>query len=130
MGEVRLEATFEEHAAPQTCEALRRLLPFVSKVVHVRWSGEAMWVPMGEMALPLPPENATSYPSPGQILLYPGGMSETEILIAYGPTHFASKAGTLAGNHVLTLTSGLEHLRPLGESTLWEGAKFFRIERI
>jgi hypothetical protein len=94
----------------------------------VRWSGEAVWVPMGEMDLGLPPENATAYPSPGQILLYPGGISETEILIAYGATHFASKAGTLAGNHVLTITAGAEHLRTLGVRALWHGAQPLRIE--
>jgi hypothetical protein len=105
------------------------MLPLLSKIVHVRWSGEAMWVPMGEMALDLPPEHATSYPSPGQILLYPGGISETEILIPYGPTHFASKAGPLAGNHVLTVTHGIEQLRGLGEQTLWHGALPIRIER-
>ncbi len=29
-------------------------------------------------------ENHTSYPAPGEIILYPGGISETEILLAYG----------------------------------------------
>jgi Protein of unknown function (DUF3830) len=127
VGGIRLEARFEEAAAPKTCAVLRGLLPFESQVVHVRWSGEAMWVPMGQMDLNLPPENATSYPSPGQILLYPGGISETEILISYGATRFASKAGTLAGNHVLTVTDGMGHLRPLGERTLWHGALPLRI---
>jgi len=128
-GGVRLAARFEEAAAPKTCMVLRGLLPIESQIVHVRWSGEAVWVPMGEMHLNLPPENATCYPSPGQILLYPGGVSETEILIAYGATSFASKAGALAGNHVLTVTDGLEHLRPLGERTLWHGALAIRMER-
>jgi hypothetical protein len=129
-GGVRLDARFEEAAAPVTCQALRQLLPLASQIVHVRWSGEAVWVPLGEMKLDVPPENATSYPAPGHILLYPGGLSETEILIAYGPTHFASKAGSLAGNHVLTITSGVEHLRPLGQKTLWHGAQALRIELI
>lgn len=127
-GEVKLVAAFEESAAPRTCEVFRRLLPFVAQIVHVRWSGEAVWVPMGERELGLAPENATAYPSPGQILLYPGGVSETEILIPYGATHFASKAGTLAGNHVLTVVEGLEHLRPLGQRALWHGAQPLRID--
>ena len=122
-GPFRFEARFESQAAPKSCEALRRMLPMTSKVIHVRWSGESVWVPMGETGLQVPPENATSYPHPGQILLYPGGISETEILIPYGPCHFASKAGTLAGNHCLTLTSGLELLAELGRSTLWRGAQ-------
>ena len=129
-GDVRLEARFEERAAPRTSAALRDMLPFVSQIVHVRWSGEAVWVPMGELHLDLPPENATTYPSPGQILLYPGGISETEILIAYGATHFASKAGSLAGNHVLSVTAGAERLRGIGEQTLWHGALPLRIELV
>ena len=31
--------------------------------------------------------------------------------------------GMLAGNHFITLTSGLENLKTLGNAVLWEGAK-------
>lgn len=127
-GSFRFGARFEATAALRTCEAFQGLLPFRSRLVHVRWSGEAVWVPLGDLALGVPSENATSYPSPGQILLYPGGISETEILIAYGPTSFASKAGPLAGNHFLTITSGLEQLRELGHAALWQGAQSIAIE--
>lgn len=130
VGDVRFEARFETEAAPKTCALLRTMLPFSSQIVHVRWSGEAVWAPMGEMHLNLPPENATSYPSPGQILLYPGGISETEILIAYGATRFASKAGPLAGNHVLTMTAGVEQLRAVGQGILWHGAQLLTIALI
>ena len=72
-------------------------------------------------------ENATSHPAPGQVIVYPGGMptsvSETEILIAYGPCCFASKAGQLAGNHFLSILDGGERLAKLGRAVLWEGAK-------
>jgi hypothetical protein len=68
-------------------------------------------------------ENHTSYPAPGQFLLYPGGISETEILLAYGGVQFASKMGQLAGNHFLTIVEGLENLVPLGKMTLWQGAQ-------
>ena len=77
----------------------------------------------GPFTMTAPFENATSYPSPGEVVLYPGGVSETEILLAYGYTHFASKAGQLAGNHFLTVVSGIEHLRELGRLTLWQGAQ-------
>ncbi|HLY66285.1 MAG TPA: DUF3830 family protein, partial [Chloroflexota bacterium] len=63
------------------------------------------------------------YPAMGQMLIYPGGISEVEILIAYGPTHFASKAGTLAGNHFATIVEGLDQLAPLGRKILWQGAQ-------
>jgi hypothetical protein len=56
-------------------------------------------------------------------VLYPGGLSETEILLAYGYVSFASKAGALAGNHFATIVEGDENLRPLGAKFLWEGAQ-------
>ena len=127
-GEFSFDARFEEAAAPKTCAAFRRLLPFSERVIHVRWSGEAVWVPLGALDLGLGFENATSYPRPGEIILYPGGVSETELLIAYGYTNFASKAGQLAGNHFLTITAGLDRLATLGKKTLWEGAQAVRIE--
>ncbi len=115
-------ARFED-AAPATCARFRGLLPYRERVIHVRWSGEACWIPLGDLDLRLGYENHTSFPAPGQVLLYPGGISETEILLAYGGVRFASKVGQLAGNHFLTITEGLENLVPLGKMTLWEGAQ-------
>ena len=119
----KFDAVFEEINSPNTCEVFRKVIPFEAQVVHVRWSGEGMWIPLGEMDFAVKLEDATSYPTPGQVLLYPKGKSETEILIAYGSVHFASKAGTLAGNHFATITSDLEKLKEIGVSTLWEGSK-------
>jgi hypothetical protein len=129
-GGFRFEAEFEAVAAPRTCEAFRKLLPFREHLLHVRWSGEAMWVPLGDLETGLAPENATAYPRPGEIVLYPGGVSETEVLIAYGYTRFASKAGQLAGNHFLTIVSGGERLAELGKTTLWKGAQAITIDRL
>jgi hypothetical protein len=119
----RFRARLEEATAPATVAAFRRLLPLESRLIQARWSGQAAWIPFGELDVGIGPENATSYPAPGEILLYPGGLSETEILFPYGPTCFASKAGQLAGNHFLTLVEGLERLHDLGEQVLWEGAQ-------
>lgn len=117
------EAVLETSNSPQTCEIFQKNMPFIGEVVHVRWSGEGMWIPLGDADFSVDYEDATSYPLPGQILLYPKGKSETEILIAYGCVQFASKAGTLAGNHFATITSDLDKLRDIGVSTLWEGRK-------
>jgi len=122
-GSFSFVARFEEQDAPQTVAAFRRLLPLTSKIIHVRWSGEAGWIPFGDLDLDLVAENATSYPHPGEIVLYPGGVSETEILIAYGYVNFASKAGQLAGNHFATIVEGNQHLRNLGTKFLWDGAQ-------
>src|SRR2546429_8023882 len=93
IGGARFEARLEEGAAPQTVAAFRRLLPLESKLIHARWSGEACGIPFGELDGGVGPENATAYPGPGELLLYPGGNSETEILFPHPPTHVTSKAG-------------------------------------
>jgi hypothetical protein len=129
VGQLRFTARLELAKAPRTCAAFEKLLPFKEQLLHVRWSGEATWVPLGDLAVGVPPENATVYPLPGEILLYPGGVSETEVLIPYGRTQFASKAGLLAGNHFLTIVSGAEQLPELGRLTLWHGAQPIVIER-
>lgn len=123
----RFPARFEAEAAPRTVAAIRAILPYSERIIHVRWSGEACWIPLGAHDFGLGYENATSHPAPGQFILYPGGVSETEILFAYGPVAFASKAGPLAGNHFLTITDRLETLARLGRDTLWTGAKTIRM---
>ncbi|MBT9386635.1 DUF3830 family protein [Pseudooceanicola sp. CBS1P-1] len=127
---ISFDARFEEAAAPRTVAAFRALLPYTSKVVHVRWSGEGVWIPLGETDFGLGYENHTSYPAPGQFVLYPGGISETEILLAYGGVHFASKMGQLAGNHFITLTSNLDKLAEIGPKVLWDGAQDILFEEV
>jgi hypothetical protein len=127
VGDFTFHARLEEEAAPRTVSAVRQLLPLESKLVQARWSGEAAWVPMGfDLDLGLEPENANSYPAAGELLLYPGGLSEVEILFAYGATCFASKMGQLAGNHFATVQNGQEQLLDLGHRVLWEGAQDIR----
>lgn len=128
IGALTFDGRFETAAAPKTVAVFRKLLPYENKVIHVRWSGEGVWVPLGDLDLGLTYENHTSYPAPGHMIVYPGGISETEILLAYGGVHFSSKLGQLAGNHFLTITSDLDKLADVGRAVLWEGAKAIRIE--
>ena len=123
VGALDFTARWEEAAAPRTCAAFRRLVPFRNKLLQARWSGEAGWVPLGDLRLDIGFENHTSHPAPGELLLYPGGFSETEILFPYGPTLFASRMGQLAGNHFLTVVDGREQFRELGRRIVWEGAQ-------
>jgi hypothetical protein len=122
--------------APRTVAAFLQLLPYRQRLIHVRWSGEACWVPLGDFQLlaadqmPMGFENHTSHPSVGDILFYPGGYSETEIILAYGACCFSSRMGQLAGNHFLTVIEGREQLPLLGERTLWSGAQEVVFEAI
>ena len=129
-GPYEFEAILEEKLAPKTCAKFASLLPYKNKIIHVRWSGEGCWIPLGDLDLGLGYENHTSHPAPGEIILYPGGISETEILLAYGGVCFASKVGQLAGNHFLTITKGRENLAALGKLTLWNGAQDIVFARI
>ena len=125
---IEFSARFETKLAPQTCAAFAARLPFINTAIHVRWSGHGVWIPLGDESFGVSYENATSYPAPGEIVLYTGGASETEILLAYGRVNFASMAGQLAGNHFLTITSNLDRLAEIGNCILWEGALDIRFE--
>ena len=127
-GEFTFNAKLEKELAPNTCGAFEKLMPFTGQLVHVRWSGEGIWIPLGDMDFGVGYENHTSHPAPGQIILYPGGISETEILLAYGGVDFSSKMGQLAGNHFITLLDGLENLMELGNTVLWKGAQSVRFD--
>jgi len=123
IGNLRFVARLEDQAAPKTCHAFQAMLPLETQLIQARWSGEAAWIPMGELDLSLGYENQTSHPAPGELLLYPGGMSETEILFPYGSTLFSSKVGQLSGNHFATVYEGNDRLVDLGELVLWKGAQ-------
>jgi hypothetical protein len=84
VGDLRFLARLETDRAPKSCAAFRKMLPLSTKLIQARWSGEAAWIPFGDLPLEIGYENHTSHPAAGQLLLYPGGLSETEILFPYG----------------------------------------------
>ncbi len=126
-------AQLQHPLAVQSCARLLELLPYRGDLIHARWSGEACWSPLSAVwpaSSWLQPENATSDPAPGRILLFGGDMSEPELLIVYGPCRFACKAGPLAGNPVLKIDDDqLVRLAEIGRSALWNGAAPLHIER-
>ena len=72
-GPYEFEAEAEEQA-PTTLARFVALLPYRQQIIHVRWSGEGCWIPLGDYDFGLAYENHTSYPAPGDIILYPGGI--------------------------------------------------------
>jgi len=123
VGSLRFTGRLESDRAPKTCAAFLARLPFRGTLVQARWSGEAAWIPLGDFDFGVMEENQLGAPAPGQLLLYPAGVSETEILFPYGECRFASKHGPLAGNHFITITGGADQLTTLGERVLREGAQ-------
>lgn len=129
IGDIPFVATLLQAQAPKTCAAFLRALPIKGRVIHARWSGEAVWLPMDAYGIEVPWENATSYPAPGELLYYPGPLSEKELLIPYGAARFTSKVGQLPGNLFATIVRGGARLRKMGEATLWHGAQPISIVR-
>ena len=128
VGDLVFAAKLERDRAPATVAALMHLLPLSGSLLQARWSGEAAWMPLGSLDVGVGAENDMQHPAPGQILLHPMGISETEILIPYGETVFASRAGPLRGNHVMTIVEGEGQLAELGRRVVWEGAQPVRME--
>jgi len=123
VGALRFTGRLESERAPKTCAAFLARLPFRGTLVQARWSGEAAWMPLGDFDFGVMEENQMTAPAPGQLLLYPAGVSETEILFPYGECRFASKHGPLSGNHFVTIVGGAEQLESLGARVLREGAQ-------
>ena len=117
-----LTARLEAKAAPISCARFRSLLPLHRSLLHARWSGECGWAPLGPLPFDLAAENTTERPTPGQILIYAGALSEPEILVPYGAAAFACRGGPLAGNHFMTVVEGADELPGIGSALLWRGA--------
>jgi len=128
IGGIPFAAELLEEEAPETCSAFLRALPIRGRVIQARWSGEAAWLPMDEWGIEVPLENQTSHPSRGDLLYYPGGISEKEMLIPYGSAFFGSKVGQLRGNHFATIVEGADGLREMWDKVLFEGAQEIVIE--
>jgi len=133
VGDLHCTARWEGEA-PRTVEAIRRMLPLRDRLIHCKWSGEGCWIPFGDDTMDLPWENHTSHPAPGELIIYPGGYSECEILLAYGAVSFSSRLGQLAGNHFASITRTADGtdlraaLKEMGRRVLWEGAQPITIE--
>jgi hypothetical protein len=118
--------------APKSCKTLTTMLPFCGDIIHARWSGEAIWLPLTSVwpkASILEREHPTGNPEPGEVLLFADARSEPELLIAYGTTRFSSKAGPLEGNPVLLIQNDLPQLVERGREILMHGAMELRIDR-
>jgi hypothetical protein len=132
VGDLHCSARWEA-AAPRTMEAIRRMLPIDSRLIHCRWTGESTWIPFGDFRPGLDYENHTSHPAPGQLAIYPGGISECEIFFPYGACTTSSKVGQLAANHFATVVPDegwQDLLREIGRRCLWEGAQVIRIVEV
>jgi len=132
VGDLHFSARWDP-AAPRTTEAIRRMLPIESKLIHCRWTGESTWIPFGDFRFGLEYENHTSHPAPGTLAIYPGGISECEIFFPYGGCTTSSKVGQLAANVFALIDPDdgwADRLREVGRRCLWDGAQSISIREI
>lgn len=131
VGPYTFGAKLETEAAPKTCAAFLKLLPWQKQVLQARWSGHSVFVPLRDFRLGVGFENATSYPAAGEILFFddPAGTG-SEVLFPYGGTRFASPRGQQAANHFLTVADGRDQLKEMGQYVWHHGAQDIRFELI
>src|SRR5260370_16664994 len=66
---MRFEARLETEQAPKTCAKFVTMLPLKTRLVQARWSGEAAWIPLAALDVPLRYQNHPTYPPPHHLLL-------------------------------------------------------------
>lgn len=128
IGSFEFTAQMEETDAPETCNAIRQLVPLQARIIQAAWCGEALWIQLNSKHVLLPGENETSLPNSGEILFYADPSGAAGFLFPYGNASFKSKHGRLSGNHCLTVISGDRAFQALGNTVLWEGAQNVRFD--
>ncbi|HEY8797248.1 MAG TPA: DUF3830 family protein, partial [Candidatus Dormibacteraeota bacterium] len=53
VADLRFLAKLESEKAPKTSARFRAMLPLKAKILQARWSGEAAWIPFGDLNLDL-----------------------------------------------------------------------------
>jgi hypothetical protein len=131
-GEFAFTARLEEKKSPQTCNWLLGLLPWTVEMRHVSWSGNACFAALGDFAYSVPFEDPIRIPSRGEIIVYPGNLPHLqmsgEFFLSWGPCSIATQNGNLMGNHVLTITEGLDRVEAFGKAVHFGGVRKLHIE--
>ncbi|MDR1518944.1 MAG: DUF3830 family protein [Planctomycetota bacterium] len=131
-GEFAFTARLEEEKSPQSCNWLLELLPWTAEMRHVSWSGNACFAQLGDLAHSVPFENPIRIPSRGEIIVYPGNIPHLqmggEFFLSWGPCSIAAQNGNLMGNHVLTITEGLDRVEAFGRAVHLGGVRELRVE--
>lgn len=129
-GDFTFQARFEEALAPKTVAAFRKAMPFQSQAIHNRWSGEAVWMPLGDL------DFGVSYQEPHQPSRtrpdHPLSRRHQRdrnlgwpMAACITPARWASPWQSL--HHP---DPGLENLTAFGKTVLWKGAQNIPFEEV
>ena len=111
--------------APETCTAIRRILPLEIKLFHAKTSGEELWTPEGP-ELRIIQENATVNIEPGEIGIAPvharNKISKC-LVIAYGQAKLFDCANIFGQ----VMSEDEDKLRDLGNKIWLEGTQSVKL---
>ena len=112
-GPYTFRARLEEERAPKTCETFSKLLPFEQKVIHVRWSGESTWIPLGDSTSALASRTTPAIPRPARSSSTPAATARRRSCCPTGA------AGSRASSVSSPATTSLPWLRATRTSARW-----------
>ena len=133
VGDLHCSARWEP-AAPRTIEAIRRMLPIESKLIHCRWTGESTWIPFGDFRPGLDYENHTSHPGARPAGDLPGRHQRVRDLLSVRRLHHGVEGRAswrrTTSRRVDPDDGWQDLLREIGRRCLWEGAQEIRIVEV
>ena len=123
---VAASGILHEDAAPLSAARFLAALPAEATLRHVRWSGEAGYILIHELADPsIPVENAVSFYPPGSLVFR---SEHGEFAFAYGQAQARDGAQRSAhATHLATFDTNMSKLMERVAATCHEGGKTVRI---
>lgn len=116
---------FYDSQAPETCMAIKKILPLEIKLFHAKTSGEELWTPEGP-ELQILQENATVHIEPGEIGIAPVHLRNKIskcLVITYGQAKLFDCANIFGQ----VIKEDEKILRDLGNKIWLEGAQIVRL---
>ena len=116
-----------QDAAPKTCEAFVKALPFTRTFFHARVSGQEIWIDNAP-ELDIIQENASVFTEPGEIVLGPLKPKRTKTSGCLGIYYGEGKGLDCANIFGKVLDDDFQKLKELGDKTWRQGAQELTFE--
>jgi hypothetical protein len=118
---------FYLEAAPATCDAFAKLLPFTRPFLHARVSGQEIWT---DSAPPLDviQENASVFTEPGEVVLGPSKPARAKTANCMGIYYGEGRGLDCCNIFAKVWDEDMDLLKTLGDSIWKQGAEDIRFE--
>ena len=91
-GSYQFDAQTEDALAPKTCAKFLSLLPYRQQIIHVRWSGEGCWIPLGEFDFGLGYENRPAIPPQARSFFIPAASAKRKFCSLMARSRFPQRS--------------------------------------